>query len=63
MFLQGELCGVQQGIIPRVVDDIFTFIQQEKEHIEFTIKISYYEIYMEKIRDLLDRELEKSLST
>ena len=43
--------------MPRAVDQIFSYIQQREDNIEFTIKISYYEIYMEKIRDLLDREL------
>ena len=27
-----------------------------EENVEFHIKVSYYEIYMEKIRDLLDSE-------
>lgn len=26
---------------------------------EFTVKVSYMEIYMEKVRDLLDRKLMK----
>lgn len=42
------------GIIPRIVDDIFTYIYQMDENLEFHIKVSYFEIYMDKIRDLLD---------
>ena len=43
-----------QGIIPRIVDDIFTHINAMEENVKFHIKISYFEICMEKIRDLLD---------
>nr|CAH8820885.1 unnamed protein product [Trichobilharzia regenti] len=45
---------VFQGVIPRIVDDIFNHIYQMDENLEFHIKVSYFEIYMEKIRDLLD---------
>lgn len=44
----------KQGIIPRIVYDIFNHIYGMVEHIEFHIKVSYFEIYMDKIRDLLD---------
>jgi kinesin family protein 5 len=43
-----------QGIIPRIVQDIFEHIYAMDTNLEFQIKISYFEIYMEKIRDLLD---------
>uniref|UniRef100_A0AC35TQG5 Kinesin motor domain-containing protein n=1 Tax=Rhabditophanes sp. KR3021 TaxID=114890 RepID=A0AC35TQG5_9BILA len=44
-----------QGIIPRIINDIFTHIyNMDQEDLEFHIKVSYYEIYNEKIRDLLD---------
>uniref|UniRef100_A0AC34REW1 Kinesin-like protein n=1 Tax=Panagrolaimus sp. JU765 TaxID=591449 RepID=A0AC34REW1_9BILA len=52
----------KQGIIPRIVNDIFTHIynyssesgEEESKKVQFYIKVSYYEIYNEKIRDLLD---------
>lgn len=44
----------KQGIIPRIVNDIFNHIYQMEENLEFHIKVSYFEIYMDKIRDLLD---------
>ena len=53
---------VYQGIIPRIVDDIFTFIYNMEENVEFHIKVSYFEIYMEKIRDLLDSKIFRFLS-
>ncbi|GMT19230.1 hypothetical protein PFISCL1PPCAC_10527 [Pristionchus fissidentatus] len=43
-----------QGIIPRIVQDVFNHIFSMDENLEFTLKVSYYEIYNEKIRDLLD---------
>ncbi|XP_041924804.1 kinesin-1 heavy chain [Alosa sapidissima] len=42
------------GIIPRIVQDIFNYIYSMDENLEFHIKVSYFEIYMDKIRDLLD---------
>ncbi|XP_077514424.1 kinesin heavy chain isoform X4 [Amblyomma americanum] len=43
-----------QGIIPRIINDIFNHIYSMDENIEFHIKVSYFEIYLDKIRDLLD---------
>ncbi|XP_035242655.1 kinesin heavy chain isoform X2 [Anguilla anguilla] len=42
------------GIIPRIAEDIFNHIFAMDENLEFHIKVSYFEIYMDKIRDLLD---------
>lgn len=42
-----------KGIIPRIVEQIFSSIMRSDGSIEFTVKVSYMEIYMEKIRDLL----------
>ncbi|XP_055709588.1 kinesin heavy chain [Phlebotomus papatasi] len=46
--------SIKQGIIPRIVNDIFNHIYTMEVNLEFHIKVSYYEIYMDKIRDLLD---------
>ncbi|KAF9112249.1 hypothetical protein BGX27_003722 [Mortierella sp. AM989] len=43
-----------KGIIPRIVDQIFTSILASPVSMEYTVKVSYMEIYMEKIRDLLN---------
>lgn len=43
----------QKGIIPRIVEQIFSSILRSDGSIEFTVKVSYMEIYMERIRDLL----------
>lgn len=43
-----------QGIIPRIVYDVFHHIYEINGNSEFIVKVSYFEIYMEKVRDLLD---------
>ena len=44
-----------RGIIPRTVGALFEGVAQADASIEFTVKVSYIEIYMERIRDLLDQ--------
>ncbi|CAF4698748.1 unnamed protein product [Rotaria sp. Silwood1] len=44
----------QQGIVPRIVQDIFNHIYTLDANLQFQIKVSYFEIYLDKIRDLLD---------
>ncbi len=41
------------GIIPRMVETVFDVICESPDHIEFTVKVSIVEIYLERIRDLL----------
>ena len=43
-----------QGIIPRIVQDIFNHIYTLDANLQFQIKVSYFEIYNEKVRDLLN---------
>ena len=43
-----------QGIIPRMVRTVFNRIETASESIEFTVKVSMIEIYMERIKDLID---------
>lgn len=43
-----------RGIIPRVCEALFRGVEDADESIEFQFMVSYVEIYMEKIRDLLD---------
>lgn len=42
-----------KGIIPRIVEQVFTSIMTSPSNIEYTVRVSYMEIYMERIRDLL----------
>uniref|UniRef100_A0AAQ4PQ21 Kinesin-like protein n=1 Tax=Gasterosteus aculeatus aculeatus TaxID=481459 RepID=A0AAQ4PQ21_GASAC len=53
--MEGKLHDHQlMGIIPRIAHDIFDHIYSMDENLEFHIKVSYFEIYLDKIRDLLD---------
>lgn len=47
---------VRPGITPRLSQDLYASLQKlvnDKPDIEVVLKVSYYEIYLEKIRDLL----------
>lgn len=46
----------KQGVIPRMVRTVFNRIESSSEYIEFSVKVSMVEIYMEKIRDLINPE-------
>mmetsp|Transcript_32272 Transcript_32272/g.97150 ORF Transcript_32272/g.97150 Transcript_32272/m.97150 type:complete len:689 (-) Transcript_32272:591-2657(-) len=45
---------VTRGIIPRSATALFQACSQAPSDIEFAIKVSFVEIYMERIRDLID---------
>ena len=42
-----------RGVTPRIVEQIFSSILSSPGTIEYTVRVSYMEIYMERIRDLL----------
>src|SRR5277367_6849691 len=42
-----------RGVIPRIVEQIFASIMDSPSTIEYIVRVSYMEIYMERIRDLL----------
>ncbi|XP_078136574.1 kinesin-1 heavy chain-like [Sander vitreus] len=53
--MEGDLHNPEMmGIIPRIVQDIFNYIYSMDENLEFHIKVSYFEIYLDKIKDCLD---------
>jgi hypothetical protein len=45
-----------RGIIPRITEQIFQSIVESDAHLEYLVKVSYMEIYLERIRDLLARK-------
>uniref|UniRef100_W5M2J3 Kinesin family member 27 n=1 Tax=Lepisosteus oculatus TaxID=7918 RepID=W5M2J3_LEPOC len=45
----------ENGIIPRAIQEIFHNIA-EKHNTDFTVKVSYIEVYKEELRDLLELE-------
>lgn len=44
-----------RGLIPRITEQIFQSIVESDAHLEYLVKVSYMEIYLERIRDLLAR--------
>lgn len=44
-----------KGIIPRITEQIFTSIVESDANFEYLVKVSYMEIYLERIRDLMAR--------
>lgn len=42
-----------KGIVPRITEQIFQSIVESDPHLEYLVKVSYMEIYLERIRDLL----------
>ncbi|EAR93752.2 kinesin motor catalytic domain protein (macronuclear) [Tetrahymena thermophila SB210] len=43
-----------KGLIPRMMDRVFETILNSSEDLEFQIRVSFLEIYNEKVQDLLD---------
>ena len=54
--MMGEMDDpVKKGVIPRIMEQIFDAIMVHgSANIEYTVGVSYLEIYMERIRDLLN---------
>lgn len=50
-----------KGIIPRITEQIFKSIVESDSHLEYVVKVSYLEIYLERIRDLLARKIFRAL--
>lgn len=42
-----------KGIVPRITQQIFSSIVESDPRLEYLVKVSYMEIYLERIRDLL----------
>lgn len=42
------------GIIPRMISDLFNSMASADSGLEFTVKVSFCEIYLEKIKDLIN---------
>ena len=51
----------EEGIIPRIINELFSEINNRKKEKDFIIKVSFLEIYNEEIHDLLDNTIIKRL--
>lgn len=52
--------NINQGIIPRVIQEIFAQVKEREKKAEFIIKASFLEIYNEQILDLLTDSIAKN---
>lgn len=43
-----------EGIIPRMVKHVFSYISNSTSEVEYIVKLSMMEIYMERVRDLIE---------
>lgn len=57
--MEGALGSPNRGIVPRLVESLFEAIEEADEVYEFVVKVSYVEIYLERLRDLLKPSNEK----
>ncbi len=46
------------GVIPRAIRQIFETINQADEKIQFNVKVSFMQVYMESITDLIQEDTE-----
>lgn len=46
--------GEDAGMIPRILRDLYQRMAEASKDVEFTVRVSYVEIYMEKVLDLLN---------
>lgn len=61
--MMGELEDPEaRGLIPRIFERIFEIIEASPKTLEYTVGVSYLEIYNEYLRDLLDPQNNKHLA-
>ena len=48
---------IYKGIIPRIVEDIFNYVERADDNIDFQFKLSILEIYKEVMYDLLSQQI------
>ena len=51
----------KKGIIPRMMSHLFELIMESDQSIEFSVKVSFLELYNEKLIDLLDRKIKRTI--
>merc|ERR1711970_835917 len=52
--MEGELGTANRGIQPRLVEDLFSAINNSDQNQRWNVEVSYVEIYLNELRDLLD---------
>ncbi|KAI9579883.1 kinesin heavy chain-like [Glossina fuscipes] len=54
--LSHKVDTIEQGFMPRIIEDIFNNMSKMRLQFDFAITVSYYEIHMEKLYDLLNKK-------
>uniref|UniRef100_A0A1A9VBE7 Kinesin motor domain-containing protein n=1 Tax=Glossina austeni TaxID=7395 RepID=A0A1A9VBE7_GLOAU len=54
--LSHKVDTIEQGLMPGIVEDIFNNMTKMRPQFNFAITVSYYEIYKEKLYDLLNKK-------
>ena len=55
--MQGDLYNPdEEGITPRMIRHVFNYFATSNSDLEFTVKVSLFEIHMEKINDLIQSD-------
>lgn len=55
VYILASVAENEKGIIPHAIQELFQSIS-ENTNIDFSVKVSYIEIYKEELRDLLELE-------
>ena len=61
LVITSQLDSTSIGIIPRIFHDLFIGIDRSSENTEFTVRCSFVAIYLERIFDLVEPQVEKTL--
>eukprot|EP01084_Bolivina_argentea_P227691 384574_1 len=57
---EGAFNAQQSGIVPRAISMLFQCLEDDDNIMEFTIKVSFIEIYLERMHDLLNIKGDKN---
>ena len=56
--MEGQIGSLEmEGLIPRMIRKLFDSIQSMQDNVRYALRVSYVEIYNEKLKDLLDPSL------
>ncbi len=57
-----KVISADTGVIPRAVRQIFDSIKKSDEKVQFNVKVSFLQVYMETITDLIQEDTEDDSS-
>jgi kinesin family protein 5 len=54
--MEGYDTEAETGVIKRMVNTLFDYIGNSPDYLEFKIKVSVVELYLEKLKDLIGQK-------